>query len=196
MQYLEVSDAANNDKTWNVFALEDPTAIDLLAITGSDLGATDRIFTYSRADAEVPGCVGLTERKVLQSAVELTSSNAPVLLLMRSLQNDGWTSARRTVRHTADCVAKVFDSREPAIKRRYYQCLRCLPQLFADGARPFSSTQARKRTDLKRTLALSRCRPPDRLDVECASPNGRVTLTSLYRPTQPATKPFQPIPPC
>eukprot|EP00959_Pyramimonas_sp_CCMP1952_P058991 1232039-Pyramimonas_sp.AAC.1 len=77
VQYLEVSDAANNDKTWNVFALEDPTAIDLLAITGSDLGATDRIFTYSRADAEVPGCVGLTERKVLQSAVELTSSNAP-----------------------------------------------------------------------------------------------------------------------
>eukprot|EP00959_Pyramimonas_sp_CCMP1952_P456697 9473599-Pyramimonas_sp.AAC.1 len=35
-QYLEVSDAVTNDKTWNASALEDPATIDSLAITGSD----------------------------------------------------------------------------------------------------------------------------------------------------------------
>eukprot|EP00959_Pyramimonas_sp_CCMP1952_P121999 2550445-Pyramimonas_sp.AAC.1 len=122
VQYLEVSTVQEGSAKWNVFALEEPATIDILAITGSDLGAVDRLFTYSTVDADIRGCVGLANRELMRPVADLSASAAPVLSLMRALQLDGWKPVRRIVHHSPDSDEKFFDCRGAACKQRWSTC--------------------------------------------------------------------------
>ena len=78
-------------------------------------------------------CLSLRNPKVLQpDGMHLLDKSIPVLSLLDGLSERGWVGALRGTIHSLH-ADKVFDSRKPLSKRRYFQCLIILDELLAPG---------------------------------------------------------------
>merc|ERR1712110_676487 len=58
-------------------------------------------------------------------------------MLLDKLKQLGWAPVARRVKHTIDSE-KVFDSRDPSRRKRYYQCLLNLPSALSANTEIFS----------------------------------------------------------
>jgi hypothetical protein len=145
VQVMEVSLADHADimvapDRLDIFTLEEPVKMDVLSFEGVDPANRNRIHRWDVAKSAVENCVSLVTPRVISPLVQWRCKTYPVLCLLDMLKADGWKPHLGAVDHSLDS-AKMYDARAAETKRRYYQCLLMIVELFGAGAEPFLSTR-------------------------------------------------------
>ena len=110
----------------DVFNISDPEHIDLLRFCRG-LDGTTSLNIWCEAPAAfheglAPGCIRLVNPQVATPSCQLGDKNCPVLCLLDALEELGFVQVERKVTH-ALASEKVFDKRNSASNRFYFQCL-------------------------------------------------------------------------
>lgn len=127
------------DACEEVFAIEDPTLIDLLDLVG---GATarGRWLRWEPQQSDVGGCVSLVAPKPVRPKAPLSSPTTPALCLMDALERNGFVGVERKVVH-ASVDQMEYDCRHVVSKRAYLQCVLAFGELQVAGVGPFPGGQ-------------------------------------------------------
>ena len=115
-----------------IFSDETPYAMDWGAYTPDD---RRRFLQWDHVPSSIESCTALINPMVLKppTGIDLMHPGIPALCLLDCLAERGWTGTPRLVTHTAGDGAAVYDNRRPFTKKRYFQCLIVLPELFNCG---------------------------------------------------------------
>ena len=121
-----------------VFEVEEPCKLDLLALTGGDPSVRSDIMQWSSRAADVEGCLELHAPELARPTLKLSDANAPKLSLLDALHEGSWEAVPALVRH-APGVGKQFDCREGSLRVAYLQCLLAIETIMEKRPRGFPS---------------------------------------------------------
>ena len=140
IQEMEVWRGVTRPGILNIFKVTEPKKVDILEITGVDPDIRDRLCVWSTRASDLAGSTELYNKTVLVPKLEkgLLGPQVPVLCLLDKLKADESTPVRALVNHTAGKV-EVYDSRNPWLKRTYYQAIIMAEDLFKAKVTEFRS---------------------------------------------------------
>ena len=124
----------------NVFVVEDPAELDVVAFCGADPEVRRNMFVWDACESDVDSCLGLTNPRLLKPPMPLGSPSIPVLTLMDELVSLGFAPVQGRVVHSRE-TALEFDIRHAPSKRSYYQCVLGREFIWDNGNPSFDSTR-------------------------------------------------------
>ena len=83
-----------------VYALEELTRVDILALTGGDPDARQEILMWNTRPSDVDGCIELHSPEVATSGWQSDNGKAPFLQVLDALKEAAWRGVPKQLVHT------------------------------------------------------------------------------------------------
>ena len=118
---------------YHVMAVSDPDKVDVLE-DDKLVDLPNRLLQWQMCqDFPREGCITLENPCALKSDLPLSDGKVPTLCLLWSLRDKGWAPRKGLVVHNHDARAQIFDGRNLASRRAYFQCVHVLDKIHAAG---------------------------------------------------------------
>ena len=124
----------------DVFPVQDPEKMDLLAFVGASLDFRKNIRTWRCGASDIDECVGIHSPEMLSYRGSMQKS-PPTLALLDVLTERGYKPISRKIVHSPLDELKQVDVLNPSSRTLYFQCVIAIAEIFKARAQPFTSRE-------------------------------------------------------